>query len=54
LKDKDRTYKEFYSTELMEVRLKSDPGMWQAENASFWLSQRYWWRWDDLPCRLVI
>jgi len=35
LKDKDRNYKEFYNTELMAVRLKSDPGIWQAVKREF-------------------
>jgi hypothetical protein len=35
LKDKDRNYNEFYITELMEVRLKSDPIMRQAIKREF-------------------
>ena len=34
-KDKDRNYKEFHNTELMEVRLKPDPGIWQAVKRQF-------------------
>jgi hypothetical protein len=35
LKDKDKNYKEFHNTELMEVRLKPDPGTWQVVKRQF-------------------
>jgi len=35
LKDRDKTYYEFYSTELIKVTLKSNPGIWQAVKREF-------------------